>query len=100
MTLEWDLPSICFPKLEVPGNVIRRGLDNLISQTEYDVAVTPVYDEGTANPMLGQAVTGKRFQSYFVTHIQPLRHQLALVCSEGLQTYAIGGTISLSSSGF
>uniref|UniRef100_A0A8C9VM80 Collagen alpha-1(XII) chain n=1 Tax=Scleropages formosus TaxID=113540 RepID=A0A8C9VM80_SCLFO len=29
----------------------------LSSQTEYDVAVTPVYDEGPSNPMLGQAVT-------------------------------------------
>ncbi|XP_064187346.1 collagen alpha-1(XII) chain-like isoform X2 [Anguilla rostrata] len=45
-------------ELEVPGSVTRNGLDNLISQTEYDVAVTPVYDEGAGNPMLGQAVTG------------------------------------------
>ncbi|KAJ8288713.1 hypothetical protein COCON_G00013720 [Conger conger] len=45
-------------ELEVPGHVIRKGLENLISQTEYDLAVTPVYDAGTGNPMLGQAVTG------------------------------------------
>ncbi|KAI1895827.1 hypothetical protein AGOR_G00110770 [Albula goreensis] len=44
-------------ELEVGGDVTRRGLDNLISQTEYDVAVTPVYDQGAGNPMLGQAVT-------------------------------------------
>lgn len=38
-----------------------QGLDNLKSQTEYDVAVTPVYDSGTGNPMLNQATTGKCF---------------------------------------
>uniref|UniRef100_A0A3B3Q4H7 Collagen, type XII, alpha 1b n=1 Tax=Paramormyrops kingsleyae TaxID=1676925 RepID=A0A3B3Q4H7_9TELE len=32
-------------------------LNNLISQTEYDVAVTPVYDVGTGSPMIGQAIT-------------------------------------------
>ena len=36
-----------------------RVLDNLISQTEYDVAVTPVYDSRTGSPMLNQAITGK-----------------------------------------
>ncbi|KAJ8392978.1 hypothetical protein AAFF_G00068820 [Aldrovandia affinis] len=45
-------------ELEVGGDVTARGLDNLISQTEYDVAVTPVYDEGAGSPMLGQGVTG------------------------------------------
>ncbi|XP_016340926.1 collagen alpha-1(XII) chain-like [Sinocyclocheilus anshuiensis] len=44
-------------ELEVDGDVMSRGLDNLISQTEYDVAVTPVYDSGTGNPMLNQAIT-------------------------------------------
>uniref|UniRef100_A0A672RH31 Collagen alpha-1(XII) chain n=1 Tax=Sinocyclocheilus grahami TaxID=75366 RepID=A0A672RH31_SINGR len=44
-------------ELEVDGDVTSSGLDNLISQTEYDVAVTPVYDSGTGNPMLNQAVT-------------------------------------------
>ncbi|XP_059375410.1 collagen alpha-1(XII) chain-like isoform X1 [Carassius carassius] len=44
-------------ELEVDGDVTSRGVDNLISQTEYDVAVTPVYDSGTANPMLNQAIT-------------------------------------------
>ncbi|XP_067222856.1 collagen alpha-1(XII) chain isoform X4 [Chanodichthys erythropterus] len=44
-------------ELEVDGDVTSRGLDNLISQTEYDVAVTPVYDSGTGNPMLNQATT-------------------------------------------
>uniref|UniRef100_A0A8C7N344 Collagen type XII alpha 1 chain n=1 Tax=Oncorhynchus kisutch TaxID=8019 RepID=A0A8C7N344_ONCKI len=32
-------------------------LDNLISQTEYDLAVTPIYDEGAGNPMLNTAIT-------------------------------------------
>ncbi|XP_067312279.1 collagen alpha-1(XII) chain isoform X8 [Pseudorasbora parva] len=44
-------------ELEVDGDVTSRGLDNLISQTEYDVAVTPIYDSGTGNPMLNQAIT-------------------------------------------
>ncbi|XP_059376861.1 collagen alpha-1(XII) chain-like isoform X4 [Carassius carassius] len=44
-------------ELEVDGALTFRGLDNLISQTEYDVAVTPVYDSGTGNPMLNQAIT-------------------------------------------
>ncbi|KAK3562956.1 hypothetical protein QTP86_011711 [Hemibagrus guttatus] len=44
-------------ELEVDGDVTTQGLDNLKSQTEYDVAVTPVYDSGTGNPMLNQATT-------------------------------------------
>ncbi|XP_051578358.1 collagen alpha-1(XII) chain-like [Myxocyprinus asiaticus] len=44
-------------ELEVDRDVTTRGLDNLISQTEYDVAVTPVYDSGMGNPMLNQAIT-------------------------------------------
>ncbi|XP_056111851.1 collagen alpha-1(XII) chain isoform X2 [Rhinichthys klamathensis goyatoka] len=44
-------------ELEVDGDVTSRGLDNLISQTEYDVAVTPIYDSGTGNPMLNTAIT-------------------------------------------
>lgn len=34
-------------------------LDNLISQTEYGLTVTPVYDEGPARTMEGSAITGK-----------------------------------------
>ncbi|XP_075883605.1 collagen alpha-1(XII) chain isoform X2 [Nelusetta ayraudi] len=44
-------------ELEVDGGTTTRKLDNLISQTEYGLAVTPVYDEGSADPMLGEAVT-------------------------------------------
>ncbi|XP_062864011.1 collagen alpha-1(XII) chain [Trichomycterus rosablanca] len=44
-------------EIEVDGDVTTMDLDNLKSQTEYDVAVTPVYDSGTVNPMLNQAVT-------------------------------------------
>ncbi|GAA6109498.1 collagen alpha-1(XII) chain isoform X1 [Tachysurus ichikawai] len=44
-------------ELEVDGDVTTQSLDNLKSQTEYDVAVTPVYDSGTGNPMLNQATT-------------------------------------------
>uniref|UniRef100_A0AAQ5YIG9 Collagen alpha-1(XII) chain n=1 Tax=Amphiprion ocellaris TaxID=80972 RepID=A0AAQ5YIG9_AMPOC len=42
---------------EVSGDITTLVLTNLISQTEYDVAVTPVYDEGPGAPMLGNAIT-------------------------------------------
>uniref|UniRef100_A0A8C7CYD3 Collagen alpha-1(XII) chain n=1 Tax=Oncorhynchus kisutch TaxID=8019 RepID=A0A8C7CYD3_ONCKI len=32
-------------------------LDNLISQTEYVLAVTPIYNDGAGNPMLNTAIT-------------------------------------------
>uniref|UniRef100_A0A4W5P3T0 Collagen alpha-1(XII) chain n=1 Tax=Hucho hucho TaxID=62062 RepID=A0A4W5P3T0_9TELE len=39
------------------NGVTAKALDNLISQTEYDLAVTPIYDEGAGNPMLNTAIT-------------------------------------------
>uniref|UniRef100_W5KMB3 Collagen type XII alpha 1 chain n=1 Tax=Astyanax mexicanus TaxID=7994 RepID=W5KMB3_ASTMX len=44
-------------ELEVDGDLTTTKLENLRSQTEYDVAVTPVYDSGLGSPMLNQAVT-------------------------------------------
>uniref|UniRef100_A0A4W5QH24 Collagen, type XII, alpha 1b n=1 Tax=Hucho hucho TaxID=62062 RepID=A0A4W5QH24_9TELE len=44
-------------EVEVNGDITSLPLVNLISQSEYDVAVTPVYDAGVGNPMLGQAIT-------------------------------------------
>ncbi|KAK5852560.1 hypothetical protein PBY51_006413 [Eleginops maclovinus] len=44
-------------EVEVDGNIVTLDLSSLISQTEYDVAVTPMYDEGQGNPMLGTAIT-------------------------------------------
>ncbi|XP_057679033.1 collagen alpha-1(XII) chain isoform X2 [Corythoichthys intestinalis] len=44
-------------EVEVRGDVTSLDLTGLISQTEYDVAVTPVYDEGPGNPMPGTGVT-------------------------------------------
>uniref|UniRef100_W5NJS9 Collagen alpha-1(XII) chain n=1 Tax=Lepisosteus oculatus TaxID=7918 RepID=W5NJS9_LEPOC len=44
-------------EIEVAGSITTKVIDSLTSQTEYDVAVTPVYDEGAGNPMIGQAVT-------------------------------------------
>ncbi|XP_029316063.1 collagen alpha-1(XII) chain isoform X3 [Cottoperca gobio] len=44
-------------ELEVDGSLTTRILDNLISQTEYGLAVTPIYDEGPGQPMLGDAIT-------------------------------------------
>lgn len=46
-------------QLEVGGSVTTRELDNLISQTEYSLTVTPVYDEGRGQTMQGSAITGK-----------------------------------------
>lgn len=46
-------------QLEVDGGITTRQLDNLISQTEYALAVTPIYDEGPGQTMLGDAITGK-----------------------------------------
>uniref|UniRef100_A0A8C4DV43 Collagen alpha-1(XII) chain n=1 Tax=Dicentrarchus labrax TaxID=13489 RepID=A0A8C4DV43_DICLA len=44
-------------ELEVGGSVTTKELENLISQTEYGLAVTPMYDEGPGQPMLGEAIT-------------------------------------------
>nr|XP_019940581.1 PREDICTED: collagen alpha-1(XII) chain isoform X1 [Paralichthys olivaceus] len=44
-------------ELEVGGDVTTKQLDNLMSQTEYALAVTPIYDETTGQPMLGDAIT-------------------------------------------
>ncbi|XP_017157584.1 collagen alpha-1(XII) chain [Poecilia reticulata] len=44
-------------EVEVNGDITTLQLTGLISQTEYDVAVTPVYDDGPAAPMLGTAIT-------------------------------------------
>ncbi|XP_072219017.1 collagen alpha-1(XII) chain isoform X2 [Leuresthes tenuis] len=44
-------------EVEVNGEITTLVLSSLISQTEYDVAVTPIYDEGPASPMLGTAIT-------------------------------------------
>lgn len=60
-------PAGTLPQLEVDGRVTTKQLDNLISQTEYALAVTPVYDEGPAEPMLGEAITGRRRSSYITT---------------------------------
>lgn len=49
----------CILQLEVGGGVTSKQLDNLISQTEYSLAVTPIHDEGPGQPMLGAATTGK-----------------------------------------
>ncbi|XP_041667909.1 collagen alpha-1(XII) chain isoform X2 [Cheilinus undulatus] len=44
-------------ELEVGGSVTTRVLDNLVSQTEYALAVTPMYDEGPGQTMLGEGIT-------------------------------------------
>ncbi|XP_077407183.1 collagen alpha-1(XII) chain [Vanacampus margaritifer] len=44
-------------ELEVGGTRTTTVLDNLISQTEYTLAVTPIYDEGPGRTMLGEGIT-------------------------------------------
>ncbi|XP_061699936.1 collagen alpha-1(XII) chain isoform X2 [Syngnathoides biaculeatus] len=44
-------------ELEVSGSRTSTRLDNLISQTEYTLAVTPIYDEGPGRTMLGEGIT-------------------------------------------
>uniref|UniRef100_A0A3P9JN89 Collagen, type XII, alpha 1b n=1 Tax=Oryzias latipes TaxID=8090 RepID=A0A3P9JN89_ORYLA len=44
-------------EVEVNGDITTLDLSSLISQTEYDVAVVPVYDAGTGAPMIGSAIT-------------------------------------------
>uniref|UniRef100_A0A8C1JJ88 Collagen alpha-1(XII) chain n=1 Tax=Cyprinus carpio TaxID=7962 RepID=A0A8C1JJ88_CYPCA len=44
-------------EVEVNGDITTLVLTSLRSQTEYDVAVTPVFDEGPGNPMLDSAIT-------------------------------------------
>lgn len=72
--------------MEVDGDVTTLDLSSLISQTEYDVAVTPFYDEGPAAPMMGTAITGLRrvslsfpqlFFYSFLSHT--FRHQMYLL---------------------
>ncbi|XP_042634305.1 collagen alpha-1(XII) chain-like isoform X5 [Cyprinus carpio] len=45
-------------EVEVNGDITTLVLTSLRSQTEYDVAVTPVFDEGPGNPMLDSEITG------------------------------------------
>lgn len=51
-----------------------RQLDNLISQTEYGLAVTPIYDGGTGQPMLGEAITGKSENYYYDDNVDVDSH--------------------------
>ncbi|KAJ0062737.1 hypothetical protein NL108_004377, partial [Boleophthalmus pectinirostris] len=44
-------------ELEVDGSVTTKVLESLTSQTEYALAVTPIYDEGASPPMLGVGIT-------------------------------------------
>ncbi|XP_024152990.1 collagen alpha-1(XII) chain isoform X2 [Oryzias melastigma] len=44
-------------ELEVGGRITTKLLEKLISQTEYSLSVTPVYDEGRGQTMLGTGIT-------------------------------------------
>lgn len=60
---------MCPLQLEVNGDITTTDLSSLISQTEYDVAVTPIYDEGPGTPMLGNAITGLNLCLLFILFI-------------------------------
>nr|XP_014348789.1 PREDICTED: collagen alpha-1(XII) chain [Latimeria chalumnae] len=47
-----------FKEVEVDSSTTNLDVGELISQTEYEVNVYPVYDEGESKPMTGEAVTG------------------------------------------
>ncbi|CAG09869.1 unnamed protein product [Tetraodon nigroviridis] len=60
-------------ELEVGGDVTNKDLDNLISQTEYSLAVTPIYDDaGPGQPMMGDAITGRN--GSFADHADTMEH--------------------------
>ncbi|KAK5916541.1 hypothetical protein CgunFtcFv8_011516 [Champsocephalus gunnari] len=44
-------------ELEVDGSLTTRLLEELTSQTEYSLSVTPIYDEGPGQTMLGDGIT-------------------------------------------
>lgn len=52
-------PDARLHQVEVGGGVTSLDLAGLISQTEYNVAVTPIYAEGSGAAMPGTAVTGE-----------------------------------------
>lgn len=52
-------------QVEVNGDVTTLDLSSLISRTEYDIAVTPMYDTGPGQTMIGNAVTGQNITSRF-----------------------------------
>ncbi|XP_068610238.1 collagen alpha-1(XII) chain [Brachionichthys hirsutus] len=45
-------------EVEVNGDITSLDQSGLVSQTEYDVAVTPIYAGGPGTPMLGSTITG------------------------------------------
>lgn len=51
--------------MEVSGDVTTLDLSGLISQTEYGVAVTPMYDTGPGQTMIGNAITGQNVVARF-----------------------------------
>lgn len=59
--------------MEVDGDVTTLDLSSLVSQTEYDVAVTPMYDTGPGQTMIGNAITGQNLVARFT---RPLPHSL------------------------
>lgn len=52
-------------QLEVDGSLTTRLLEELISQNEYSLSVTPIYDEGPGQTMLGNGITGMNDNRYY-----------------------------------
>uniref|UniRef100_M3ZDJ3 Collagen alpha-1(XII) chain n=1 Tax=Xiphophorus maculatus TaxID=8083 RepID=M3ZDJ3_XIPMA len=64
MVLYWDAAPgavrkyiITYQAEDGEAKEVEKQLENLISQTEYTLAVTPIYDEGAGQPMTGSAIT-------------------------------------------
>uniref|UniRef100_A0A3B3VGS5 Collagen alpha-1(XII) chain n=1 Tax=Poecilia latipinna TaxID=48699 RepID=A0A3B3VGS5_9TELE len=64
MVLYWDAAPgavrkyiITYQAEEGEAKEVEKQLENLLSQTEYTLAVTPIYDEGAGQPMTGSAIT-------------------------------------------
>lgn len=76
-------------QVDVKGDITTLDLASLISQTEYNVVVTPIYAEGPGKPMLGNAVTGRKllfiqFAHFFFIVIKFLSHTHTSDCAAGL----------------
>lgn len=79
-------------QVEVNGDVTSLDLSSLFSQTEYDVAVTPMYDTGPGQTMIGNAITGQNIVARFTGPLPVTRlHLLVFFCCT--YTLLLAGTI-------
>lgn len=76
-------PEYSSLQVEVNGDITTLDLSGLTSQTEYDVAVTPIRVEGAGTPMLKNAVTGlDLFFLFFFEQLQETSAKIFDLCLE------------------